>query len=248
MWIRCPNCGWSTRAAFDVARGVTCVSCGRYSSLERAMKLGATPQERFKKAFRFARAHRVDLSSAYSILLGIIPVSKALPIPQTYDYDPSFKDAVDRGFLTSHQASLRGDRVLYASTLALNHDMDMKTAFLITDNRMQFADAIEGAKEPGPFGRGGSTAKRARWAAVRIAGLIAVLSMALFALYASKGTPTLPGATAPALPSVAPPAASGSDQPSPVPGGSAFETDSEGRVTRVAADEKTEVLYNPEIN
>ena len=96
MWIRCPKCGRSTRAPFNITLGVNCVSCGKYSSLETATRLGATPQERFQMALGFARVHRVDLASAYSILLGIIPYSKALSVPGSYNYDPGFREVDSR--------------------------------------------------------------------------------------------------------------------------------------------------------
>jgi hypothetical protein len=40
--------------------------------------------------------------------------------PAGAPYDRGFKDAVDEGFLTVRQAIERGDRALYASTLAIN--------------------------------------------------------------------------------------------------------------------------------
>ena len=67
MYIRCPNCATSTRAAYSIRQGVTCASCGRFTMLKNAKDLGETPQERFHRAYGFARKHRIDLASAYSV-------------------------------------------------------------------------------------------------------------------------------------------------------------------------------------
>src|SRR6185436_21029992 len=129
MYIRCPNCATSTRAAYSIRQGVTCASCGRFTMLKNAKDLGETPQERFHRAYGFARKHRIDLASAYSVLLGIIQIEEAFPIPAADAYDPGFRDAVSRGFLSVQQAVERGDRVLYATTISLNYGIHMRDAF-----------------------------------------------------------------------------------------------------------------------
>jgi hypothetical protein len=245
MWIRCPKCGRSTRAAFNVALGVNCVSCGHYSSLEKAKKLGATPQERFQIALGFARVHRVDLASAYSILLGIIPFDQALSIPGSFDYDPGFREAVERGFLTPEQAFARGDRPLYATTIALNHSLDMKTAFLIADNRMQLADAFQGMIEPDSPDLPVPPATRAVWSTVRTAGALATVAVMVFTLFPSSRTPVNSASMA-APPSTSPGAEPGSSsdssRPAPKNSGAVFRTDEEGRVTEVSGPDPKVVL------
>jgi hypothetical protein len=245
MWIRCPKCGRSTRAAFNIALGVNCVSCGHYSSLENAKKLGATPQERFQLALGFARVHRVDLASAYSILLGIIPFDKALSIPGSFDYDPGFREAVERGFLTPEQAFARGDRPLYATTLALNHSLDMKTAFLITDNRMQLADAFQGMIEPESPDRSDPPETRAVWSSVKTAGALATVAVMVLTLFPSSRT-TVNNADAAIPPSTSPAAAldagSNSSRPAPKNSGAVFRVDREGLVTKVSGPNPKVVL------
>ena len=245
MWIRCPKCGRSTRAAFNITLGVNCVSCGKYCSLARATKLGATPQARFQMALGFARVHRVDLASAYSILLGIIPFSKALSIPGSFDYDPGFREAVERGFLTAEQAFARGDRPLYATTLALNHSLDMKTAFLIADNRMQLAEALQGMIEPESPEGSHPPATRPVWSAVRTAGALATITVMVLTSFPSRQTPAARANVA-APPSTSPGAAPGagsdSSQPAPKRSGAVFQFDQEGRVTEVSGPDPKVVL------
>jgi len=245
MWIRCPRCGKSTRAAFNVALGVNCVSCGLYTSLEKASRLGATPQERFQMALGFARVHRIDLASAYSVLMGIIPFSKALSIPGSYDYDPGFRDAVERGFLTPAEAFSRGDRPLYATTLALNHSLDMKTAFLITDNRMQLAEALAGIIEPDSPELEERPETRTVWSAVRTAGAFAIVAVLLLTLFPSRQSP-VSNASAPPPPSTsraaAPGAGAEASRPAPKPSAAQFLVDEEGRVTAVSGPDPKVVL------
>jgi hypothetical protein len=247
MWIRCPRCGKSTRAAFNIALGVNCVSCGLYTSLEKASRLGATPQERFQTALGFARVHRVDLASAYSVLMGIIPYSKALSIPGSFEYDPGFRDAVERGFLTPSEAFSRGDRPLYATTLALNHSLDMKTAFLITDNRMQLAEALRGIIEPDPAELEERPETRTVWSAVRTAGAFATVAVLMLTMFPSRHSP-IANANVPPRPSTSPDAAPGAgasaeaSTPAPQPSGARFRLDDEGRVTEVSGPNPKVVL------
>ncbi len=139
-----------------------CASCGRPLTLARAHELGATPSERFERALTFAQEHDIDLASAYSVLLGLVPLSAAarLPIepaePAKRDgaetsaapagelsHDPAFGPAVSRGRLTVRQAWERGDRVAYATRIASRHRLPMKLAFQVTDNVMTLRGALE---------------------------------------------------------------------------------------------------------
>ena len=245
MWIRCPRCGKSTRAAFNVALGVNCASCDLHTSLEKASRLGATPQERFQTALGFARVHRVDLASAYSVLMGIIPYSKALSIPGSFDYDPGFREAVERGFLTPAEAFSRGDRPLYATTLALNHSLDMKTAFLIADNRMQLAEALRGMIEPEPPDLEPRPETRTVWSAVRTSGAVATVAVLMLTLFPSRQSPEAT-TTVPPPQSISPDAALGAGAEASTSARkqsvAKFRIDDEGRVTEVSGPNPTVVL------
>ncbi len=81
VYIRCADCGASTRVVFGgIGRGAlscTC-TCGRKHSLARVGELGSTPDERYHRALEQSKSLGIDLASAYSVLLGIIPREKAL--------------------------------------------------------------------------------------------------------------------------------------------------------------------------
>jgi hypothetical protein len=173
MYVRCAGCGVATRVdlgAIDL--GVTCVSCGRHTSLQAAGRLGATPAERYQKALDYSREHRIDLASAYSVLLGILPLEKALTIPAEISYDPGFREAVSEGYLKVEQAVERGDRVLYASTLAQRHGLPMRLAFLVADNRMRLSKAI--AQKSAAESKSGALAGEAP---SRVSSAVAVLAL-----------------------------------------------------------------------
>jgi hypothetical protein len=54
-----------------------CISCGQSQSLARIQDLGPSPDVRYRRALEYARAHGVDLASAYSVLLGLMPLERA---------------------------------------------------------------------------------------------------------------------------------------------------------------------------
>jgi hypothetical protein len=212
--------------------------------LKNATDLGDTPQERFHRAFGYARAHRIDLASAYSVLLGIIPIDQAFPIPAPDAYDPGFRDAVTRGFLTVQQAIERGDRVLYATTISLNHGVEMKNAFSVADNRMPLDEAIEraahgGHRAPEPVVTGGL------WSFVEVAGAVAMLALLLLAIAPWSPSP-MAVATVPAAASVlpAPPRAAVAETKAPKAklAKTTFRTDKNGRVTQVSGPDPSSVL------
>jgi hypothetical protein len=244
MYVRCPNCGTSTRAAYSVHHGVTCSSCGKFTSLKHADDLGDTPHERFRRAFGFARAHRIDLASAYSVLLGIIPIDQAFPIPALDSYDPGFRDAVQRGFLTPQQANERGDRVLYATTISLNHGVEMKNAFLVADNRMPLEEAIERAAHGGE--RAPDLHRTGKlWSFIEVAGAVAMLSLLLLAIAPWTPPPMAvsTASTAVAAPPPPPHAVVAQKQaPKTVPSKTSFKINANGRVTQVSGPDPSSVL------
>jgi hypothetical protein len=220
---------------------VTCIACDLHTPLDKAKRLGETPQERFQMALGFARVHRVDLASAYSILMGIIPFSKGLSIAGSFDYDPGFRDAVERGYLTPSEAHSRGDRPLYATTLALNHSLDMKTAFLIADNRMQLIEAMQGQIEP-ELPEHANPETRVVWSATRTAGAFATVAVMILTLFPARQTPV--ANTIVAAPAPSPKAASGAASLSPAlnPLAASFRFDEQGRVTEVSGPDPKIVL------
>jgi len=162
MYIRCVGCKSATRAQLGHStQGVTCKLCGRAYDLSAAAKLGATPQERYQRALAYAEANELDLASAYSVLLGIMPLEmgraiqeaapKAPPEPASTDaecpYDVAFKPAVDQGHLTVRQAMERSDRVVFASKLVQRRGLKMSQAFLVADNRLTVHAALQMQRE-----------------------------------------------------------------------------------------------------
>jgi hypothetical protein len=163
MYIRCADCSTTTRVPPGFQdRGVTCISCGRVYRLERVGELGPTPGERYQRALDYADEHDIDLATAYSVLLGILPPgqgpardrrqdTRATPAESAASpkaaaevpYDPGFISTVAEGNLTLQQAIERGDRVAYASKVARRHDLPMHVAFLVADNRLGLREARE---------------------------------------------------------------------------------------------------------
>lgn len=97
----------------------------------------------------FAQENSIDLASAYSVLLGLLPRERALSTvtDEPSRRDPGFDSAVAEGFLTSRMALERGDRVFYASRVALQHGLSMNLAFLVADNRISIGQARRRARE-----------------------------------------------------------------------------------------------------
>jgi hypothetical protein len=126
--------------------------CGRRYSLARAGELGAIPSARFEKAMAYARAEGIDLASAYSVLLGLMKREavgqiEGPPAGVEFPYDAAFHPAVVEGLLTMRQAVERGDRVAYASRISQRHDLPMRLAFHVADNRMSLRDALQEAAQ-----------------------------------------------------------------------------------------------------
>ncbi len=170
MYIRCVSCKSASRSQLGrPTQEVTCHRCGRVYDLSAAAKLGSTPQERYGRALAYAQANRLDLASAYSVLLGIMPLemgraihqaaATAAPEPASASdstiaptetdcpYDLAFKPAVEQGHLTVRQAIERGDRVVYASRLVQRRGLKMSQAFMVADNRLTLHAALQMQRE-----------------------------------------------------------------------------------------------------
>ena len=170
MYIRCVGCKSTTRTELGRStQEVTCNRCGRAYDLSAAAQLGATPLERYRRALAYAQANGLDLASAYSVLLGIMPLEKgraiyqaaatAAPEPASASdstipptetdcpYDLAFKPAVDQGHLTVRQAIERGDRVVFASKLVHRRGLKMSQAFMVADNRLTIHAALRMQRE-----------------------------------------------------------------------------------------------------
>jgi hypothetical protein len=172
----------------ELASAVTCSSCGRTYSLAEAGSLGSTAVERSARAADFAKEHGIDLASAYSVLLGIVSIEAAMSMSgglhvavdqRAITYDPGFRNAIENGTLTLQQAVERGDRVAYASRLAQRHGLDMNLAFMLADNQIALAEALQRKTSPE---LGADTAPDPGVTNVRRRPLAAALTLALAAL------------------------------------------------------------------
>jgi hypothetical protein len=165
MYLRCPRCGACTRVPLEnmVDSTVNCARCGERHSTAGAGALGSTPESREQTALVFAKENHIDLASAYSVLLGVMPINRAFsihgedpveptqrvrpvavaePTPVSEIYDVNFASAVSDRLLTVRQAAERGDRELYASKLARRHGLSMDRAYLVADNRLRLDEAL----------------------------------------------------------------------------------------------------------
>lgn len=215
MYLRCPNCLNTTRVdPANVERAVRCSVCADRISLERANDIGATPGERYRRARAFSRDQKIDLASAYSILLGIMPTEKALPVPEMDGYDPGFCDAVAQRGSTVQQAVERGDR-------------NNKVGTLVT---------------PAELPHGSNTGRI--WRFVELCTAAIVLGVALFIMLRPKpfDASTAFAATT-HVPRAAPSGDSHAANPRQQPPDAVvFKTDAEGRVTEVSGPDPKSVL------
>ena len=74
MYLRCAKCHETIWIQSLGSRplSTSCESCGRSYRIETAADLGATGKEQYARATEFAETNRVDLPTAYSVLLGIL--------------------------------------------------------------------------------------------------------------------------------------------------------------------------------
>ena len=81
MYLRCPECQ-SANWIESVVPGesdpwVSCKDCGHRLLLMSGGELGTTAEEQHRRALQYAEFNQIDLPSAYSVLLGLMP----LPLP-----------------------------------------------------------------------------------------------------------------------------------------------------------------------
>lgn len=248
MHIRCAACARTTRVwVGELDSGFTCAACGWQTSLDLAKSLGATPEELFRKSRGFAIEKGIDLASAFSVLLGILPIDEALSVHLDDRYDPGFDDAVKQGFMTVQQAIERGDRAVYASMLQQKHGLAMDRAFQVADNRMLVSDAL--ALQSADDARDAAQRRGTRgvWNIVQIAVAFVIVGAVTVAVLRMKDRPAVfaRGAAAIAKPFRARHAVS-PDAPQPVSQPQenvAFKTDAEGRVTEVSGPDPKSVLF-----
>jgi hypothetical protein len=173
MYLRCPDCDaltWlKSLEPGSAALSVDCGNCDRELSLITAGELGATDDEQNQRALAYAEYHRIDVPSAYSVLLGNMALQDALDAREaraaegrttaspeviaemTGDddaeteedggFDPGFESAVAEGFLTAEEALERGERKSLATYLAGLHRIPLRLAFKVADNRITLAEA-----------------------------------------------------------------------------------------------------------
>ena len=74
MYVRCPSCKHFTRFGPEkLNEPGPCWACDHTYSFDDAWRLGSTPDHRHRHAMKYARPEEIDLASAQSVLLGIIP-------------------------------------------------------------------------------------------------------------------------------------------------------------------------------
>ncbi len=124
-------------------------------------------------AREFAQNSGIDLPAAYSVLLGMITLDNVRdlcgpsePASGPAKFDSSFKKAVEAGWLTAHQAAMRGKRNVFAQRLVERHGLSMSQALRVADNRMPLLDAIRRRE---PIERIAVKVKRGRRPVFRIA-------------------------------------------------------------------------------
>jgi hypothetical protein len=165
MHIRCGNCHETIpvqETGFaDCPSVVACASCSQEYDL--GPRLAKTDVDRFfKDAQELARTRRIALPDSCSVLLGIMKLehlgdiceSEAQPSDtgsaSTARYDYSFRPAVEAGWLTAAQASMRGKRALFATRLMERHGLSKERALEVADNRKSLAEAVRTAASTPP--------------------------------------------------------------------------------------------------
>ena len=176
MYIRCSDCTESTWIEFPAdAASTVRLDCGACNKSYRVDPQSNFDNEeaQYDSALALAGSNGIDLPSAYSVLLGIMTLEKALslgdrdtrgvrtptaapapvqpikvaPWEDSADYDPGFADAVTERFLTPRQARERGNRGMLVERLMLRHDLPRTLAPLVADNKMSLAVALERRRE-----------------------------------------------------------------------------------------------------
>lgn len=205
-------------------------------------ELGTTPTERYRRARAFATEKKIDLASAYSVLLGTIPIDDAVAAPPDERFDPEFDHAVTEGFLTVQQAVERGERGVYASTLQQRYDLQSELAFLVTDNRMRLSEAL--AVQAASASDHRST--HLLWNIVQVGTAVVVLGMGMFAMLRPRDQPAAFSAAIAATAGRLHLSRTKTPDPPPVPAEPpelvVFKTDAQGRVIEVSGPDPNSVL------
>ena len=174
MRIRCGNCHDEFWITLDGAGGralrVRCPSCSSDYVLHVPDDAAKFKARLAARAVTLVRLGRLDLSSAHSVLLGVmtldqVPVSDSVsvtpplqspplqpapdvapPPPQEASrgmaFDPAFRHAVESGDLTPAQAMQRGMRAQYIDMLAARYRLGRPLAEEVADNRIALMEAL----------------------------------------------------------------------------------------------------------
>jgi len=197
--VRCAGCGSTTNLPVGEVDGeFTCPSCGRRNTVTASRALGATPVERTRRTFQYALLHRIDVVTAYLVLLGILPLEAAQsvhaeepedgPVPSPNQLpafeptegtaaatgkitpiDPGFCAAIENGWLTFQEAVARGDRVAYAAGLSRTHDLSLDVSFMVADNFLQLDEALANKADADAKAAAAAAAKRRARSLKRVA-------------------------------------------------------------------------------
>jgi hypothetical protein len=168
MYACCANCLSSTwiepaPPTPGELRNVACGECAQSYVVNHARELGNTAAEQYRAMVKFANSNDIDMPSAYSVLLGVMPLAQAKAIrrnraqaqpapgpkvqPLPESLDPGFHRAVREGSLTIHDALHRGNREALAAALVDRHDLPKALAYDVADNRTSLRKAVRCAKK-----------------------------------------------------------------------------------------------------
>ena len=151
MRIRCGACHGSiwvqTADTTEKQEVVVCSECSQQYELHSKLK-EIDLYDFQRDAHDFARNAGVDLPAAYSILLGITTLDKVQDLLEQssasgkVSFDRSFSVAVEAGHLTPQQAAMRGTREVFAEKLVERHQITMKQALEVADNKIPLLEAV----------------------------------------------------------------------------------------------------------
>jgi hypothetical protein len=152
MRIRCGSCHdtiWIQPLDQDESSAVVrCDACSQEYDLRATIE--RVSSERFyDDAREFARTSEIDLPAACSVLLGISSIDRVrdlcgsqAPSSRPVRFDPSFRTAVEAGWLTAAQAAMRGKREVFARRLVERHGLSEQQALEVADNKVPLLEAV----------------------------------------------------------------------------------------------------------
>lgn len=213
--------------------GSRCQACGLRYSLDGASRLGATPSERARRAHEYSLQEGIDLASAYSVLIGIMPRDRAPSITRA--------PAGERSEVGGRQSpNSRRDRVATASTLAHEYDGGLNTASRMADAKLAAAGPPGGrtvAPPSVPQEAVGAAGSSSRFFPVF---LLVTLPLLGISLWLSVGMPGVPRGTG-GTPTAASPAGT-VPQNAAITVATQTRTDPSGRLAAVTGAEPIAVL------